>query len=93
MGVARIQKELDAEDHGVPKPSRGEKLVAARANAFERGDVEAVASVDATISKRQATIRAAHNRRKARKAVAAAQMRDYAFQSRTLDPLSDVERS
>ena len=35
--VARIQKELDAEDHGIKKPSRGEKLVAARANAYERG--------------------------------------------------------
>ena len=91
--VARIQRDLDAEDHGIKNPSRGEKLVAARANAFERGDMAAVASVDATIAQRQATRRAARNRKKARKAAVAAQMRTYAFQNRTPDPLSDDERS
>ena len=91
--VARIQKELDAEYHGAYKPSRGEKLVAARANTLERGEMEAVASVDATITKRQATRRAARNREKARKAAEVAQMRDHAFQNRTPDPLSDDERS
>ena len=93
VDVARIQKELDAEDYGVAKPSRGEKLVAARANAFERGDMAAVASVDATIAQRQANRRAARNRKKARKAAVAAQMRNYAFQNRTPDPISDDERS
>ena len=91
--VARIQRELDAEDHGIKKPSRGKKLVAARANVFERGDMAAVASVDATIARRKATHRAARNRKKARKAAVAAQMRNYAFQNRTPDPLSDDERS
>ena len=68
-------------------------MVAERADAFERGDVAAVASVDATITQRQATGRAAHHRKKARKAAVAAQMRDYAFNNRTSDPLSDEERS
>ena len=68
-------------------------MVAARAKAFERGDMQAVAPVDATIPKRQATRRAARNRKKARKAAVAAQMCDYAFQNRTPDPLSDDERS
>ena len=67
VDVARIQKQLDAEDHGVNKPSRGEKFVAARANAFERGDIAAVASVDATIAQLQDTRRAARHRNKARK--------------------------
>ena len=57
--IARIQKELDAEDYGIKKPSRGEKLAAAGANAFERGDLTAVASVDVTIAQQQATFRAA----------------------------------
>ena len=83
---ARIERELDAEDHGVTKPSRGEKLVLARAKAFERGDMVAVASVDATIAQRHATRRAARHRKKARKAAVAGQMRNYAFQSRTPDP-------
>ena len=91
--VARVQKEMDAEDHGVVKPSRGEKLVAARTNAYQRGDMATVASVDASIAQRQATRRAARNRKKARKAIVAAQMRNYAFQNRTPDPLSDDERS
>ena len=59
VDVARIQKELDAEDHGVTKPSRGEKVVAALANVYERGGMVAVASVDASIAQRQATCRAA----------------------------------
>ena len=87
--VARIQKELDAEDHCIKKPSQGEKLVAGRANAFKRCNMAAVASVDATFAQRQATRRAARNRKKARKAAVAAQLRNYAFQNRTLDPLSD----
>ena len=66
--VARIQKELDAEDHGVAKPSWGERLVTASSNAFGRGDMEAVASDDATIAKRQATRLAARNWKKAHKA-------------------------
>ena len=91
--VARLQRELDAEDHGIVKPSRGEKLVAARANAYERGELAAVASVDASIAQRQATHRAARHRKKARKAAVAAQQRDYAFKNSILDPLSDDERS
>ena len=67
--------------------------MAARADAFEHGDMAAVASVDATIAQRQATRRASRHRKKARKAAVAAQMRDYAFKNRTPDPLSDDERS
>ena len=55
--------------------------------------MEAVASVDASIAQHQATRRAARNRKKARKGTVAAQMRDYAFQNRTPDPLSDDETS
>ena len=62
--VARIQKELDAEDYGVAESSRGEKLIAARTNAYERGEMAAVPSVDPSIAKIQATIRAARNRKK-----------------------------
>ena len=93
IDLARIQKELNAEDYGIAKPSRGEKLIAARANAYERGDMAAVASVDASIAQRLASLRAARNRKKARKAAVAAQMHDYAFQNRTPEPLSDDERS
>ena len=68
-------------------------MVAERANAFERGNMAAVASVDATIAQRQATGRAARHHKKPRKAAVAVQMRDYAFNDRTLDPLSDEEHS
>ena len=91
--VARLQRELDDEDHGVTKPSRCEKLAAAGANAFERGDMVAVAPIDATISQRQDTRRDARNRKRAREAAVAAQTCDYAFQNNTPDPLSDDERS
>ena len=74
------------------KAFRGEKLVAARANAYERGDMAALASFDKSIAQQQATRRAARNRKKARKAAVAAQMRDYAFQNSIPDPLSDDER-
>ena len=52
MDVAHIQRELDAENHGVTYPSRGEKLVTARANRYEREEMAAVASVDASIAQR-----------------------------------------
>ena len=87
IDVARIQKELDAEDHGIAKPSWGEKSIAARANTYERGNVASRTSVEASITQPQATRTAVCNRKKARKAVAA-QMRDYAFQNRAPDPLS-----
>ena len=75
------------------KPSRGEKLVATRANAFERGDMAAVASVDATIAQCEDIRRAARHSKKALKAAMAAQMRHYAFQNRVAGTLSDDERS
>ena len=53
----------------------------------------AVASVDVSIAQRQATRWSARNRSKVRKAAVADQMRDYAFQNRTPDTLSDDERS
>ena len=54
-----IRMEPDAQAHSVTKPSRDEKVVAAHANAFERGDMVAVTSVGVTIAKRQASRRAA----------------------------------
>ena len=65
------------------------KLVAARANAYERGYMAAVALVDASIDQRQATRRDAKNRSKTRKSAVAAQMRDDEFQNRTPDPFPD----
>ena len=35
--LARLQRELDAQDRGIIKPSRSEKFGAAHANAYERG--------------------------------------------------------
>ena len=68
-------------------------MVAARYNAYERGDMRAIAFVDTSTAQRQATRRAVRNRKKAPKSAVAAQMCDYSFQNRTPDPLSDVERS
>ena len=68
-------------------------MVAACANGFERGDMAAVASTDATIIERQATLLAARHHKKERKAAVAAKMRDYAFKDSTPDTLSDDELS
>jgi len=91
--IARIEREMEAEEEGVKKPSRGEKLTSARTSAYERGDMKAVKSIEATIKKRQDTRRAARHRKKARKEVVRAQLRDYAYQNRAPDPPSDHERS
>ena len=61
----RIQIKQDAEDHGITKPSRNEKLFAGRSNAFERGETVAAASVNTTIDQRQANCRTARNRKRA----------------------------
>ena len=50
--------------HGVSKPSRGVKLIATRSNAYESGDMVEVRSVDASFAQRQATLRAARNRKR-----------------------------
>ena len=52
----------------------------------------AVASVNASIAQRQVTRRAARNRKKACKAAVAPQLRNYAFQNRTPDPLSLMKK-
>ena len=91
--VACLQREMDAEDHGIVKPSQGEKLVIACGNTYERGHMAVVASVDASIALRQATRRAARNGKKERKAGVAPQLIDYAFNNRTPDPLYDDKRS
>lgn len=46
--VTHKERELSSEDHCVTKSTQGEKLVAARSNAFEIGRLAAVTSVDAT---------------------------------------------
>ena len=43
--VARIDREMDAEEAGAKKPSRNEKLAAARVAAFQRGDFAIVQSL------------------------------------------------
>ena len=60
LNVVRLKKQ-DAEDHGIVKPSQGEKLVAVRANAYERREMAAVASVSASITQCEAIRRAARN--------------------------------
>lgn len=93
VDVARIRREVDKENNGVTKRSQLDNLVAVHANASERESMIAVASVDTTIAKRQATPRAACKRKKSHKGVVAARMRDYAFQNCTTDTLSDLEGS
>lgn len=90
--VARIQREMDAEEAGVKKPSRGDRIAASRTCAYEKGDMDTVKRMDQLVEKRQATRRAARRRAKARKA----ELRNYIQgleRTRASDPPSDHERS
>ena len=89
MVIPRTQIEQDVEYHGVTKPSRGENPVAASSNFFELGHSAALSPVVATIARCRVIHRVARNRKKARRAAVAAQMRDHAFRNRTTDPVSD----
>ncbi len=71
----------------------GEKLISTQTLAFERGEMKAVAFIDASIRKRQNAHRAKRNSKKEREAAMKAQMGQYAFQNLTADPRSDDEGS
>ena len=77
------------EEEGIKKPSVGDRLIAIRTRAFERGDVLAVAAADRHIARRQSSSRAARHRAKARKALIKQCHRECRFQNGTLDPASD----
>ena len=90
--VARIQREIGEENVGIVKPSRGERLLASRTQAYDRGDYKAIQCADKLIEKRQATRRAARARKKQRKS----ELRNYVAEigkDHTADPPSDNDRS
>ncbi len=90
--VARIQPEMDEEDSGVVMPSHGDRLIAWRTRAYDRGEIEAVQGAENLIEKRQAKRRAARARKKKRKA----ELRDCVKQlerDRVVDPPSYNDRS
>ena len=89
----RHHARLDMEEAGIKKPSVGDRLIAQRTRAYERGDALAVSSVDSHIAKRQATRRFARHRAKARKAAIKRCRRDYAMKNRSPDPPSDHENT
>ena len=90
--VARIQREMDEEDAGIVKPSRGERPLASQTQAYYHSDYKAVQCVDKLIEKNQVRLRAASACKKQRKA----DSRNYVAElgkNRTADPPSDKGRS
>ena len=83
---------MGEEDPGIVKLSRGDRLVASRTRAYDRGDIAAVQGADKLIEKRQVKRRAARARNKQRKA----EILDYVTQlerDRVADLPSDNDRS
>ena len=91
--VRRIEREMAMEEAGLSKPSTGEKIIAARTRAWERGDIEGVSAADRRIQKRQSTRRAARHRRKGRKRELNQYCRELDQKNRTPDPPSGDEGS
>ncbi len=90
--VARIQRIMDVQDAGIVKPPRGERLLASRTQAYDRGDYKAVQCADKLIEKRQARRLAA----RARKKMGKTGLRNYVAEldkARTTDPPSDNDHS
>ena len=87
--IARIHRDLDAEEAGVRKPNRNDRLAAARVAAFQRGDMAIVKSLDAQESRRRDAKRRARQRKKQRKVVRRAELAEMVNR----DPNSDNERS
>ena len=82
-----MHHNLDAEEAGIRKPTQTERVAAARAAAFDRGDFKMVESYDKMTARRQAARRRARQRRKARKA----ETREYVAEHFNRDPSSDKE--
>ncbi len=90
--MTRIQREIDEEDAGIVKPSRGERLLAGRTKAYDRGDYMAVQCSEKLIEKRQGRRCAARARKRQRNT----ELRSYIVEldkERIADPTSDNDRS
>ena len=86
--VRRIERDMEAEELGVKKPSSNDKLTAARTVAFEKGDMATVEECDKIRERRCASRRAARARKKVRKVA----VKDYiAWTHGRGDPNSDNE--
>ena len=86
--IRRMHHKLDAEEAGIRKPTQNERVAAARAVEFDRGDFKMVEAYDNMIARRQATRRRARQRKKVRKA----ETRAYSADLFNRDPSSDVEK-
>ena len=83
--LARIDREMAAEEAGVRKPNRNDRLAAARVAAFQRGDMAIVQSLDNQEQRRRDAKRRARQRSKGRKAA----LRAYIADRVDRDPNSD----
>ena len=84
----RIEKEMEAEELGVKKPTSNDHLIAARTVAFEKGDMATVEACDKIQERRRASRRAARARKKVRKAA----LKEYVARTHgPSDPNSDNE--
>ena len=84
----RNQRMLDMHEAGITKPSRGDKLITARALAYLRGYIDGVQSNDASIAQSRATRRYARRLSAPRRA---AIRRERALHDRPADPPSGDE--
>ena len=88
--VERIDREMRADDLGIRKPTANERRVAARTNAYGRGDFESVANHDKDIHWHLTVKRTARHRRKIRKQGLRCYIGRRGYNS-TPDPRSDDE--
>ncbi len=91
-GVARIQREMDEEDAVIVTPSRVERLLASRTQAYDRGDYNAVQCAGKLIEKSQARRRPARARKKERKDEVCNYIAEFE-KDRTADPPYNNDRS
>ena len=68
------ERRVVMEEIGIQNPSVGEKIIATRTRAYEKGDIPGVQSAAQRIQKRQSVSRAATRRSKARKKCTEAQL-------------------
>ena len=83
--LARIDREMAAEEAGVRKPNRNDRLVAARLAAYQRGDMGIVQSLDNQQERRRDAKKRARQRKKGRKA----ELRAYIADRVNRDPNSN----
>ena len=81
------------EEIGIQKPSVGDKIIAARTRAYEKGDIFGVPSADQRIQRRRTVSRAARRTSKARKNALKQYCRELKFNNRSPDPPFVDERS